>query len=38
MAVRRHDPRNMIREFGSSTRPTNDANEYTERIWSDSDI
>ena len=37
MAVRRHDARDMIREVGSSTRPTNDANEYTQRIGSDYD-
>ena len=38
MAVRRYEARNMIREVISSTRPINDANEYTLMIGSDFDI
>ena len=34
MAIRRYDARDMIREAGSSTYPTNDADKYSLRIQS----
>ena len=38
MPVRRYDGRDILREIGSPTRPTNDTNEYSLMVESDLNI